>query len=202
MKHIVSAVFTAMLLALSTAVFAQQSSIDFKVGAGYPDAPGKVGFDSAITVNLGLDKYFNLGVEGGFGWIQWEDKDASVNYPNLNITKVEKANLYSFPLLAVAQIRFADVESDYGFLPFLAGGAGYSWTVYDHPEVSETFSGFTWQVSAGTVFSPGEGSSMKVILEIGYRGADIENEDSYQLDMSGVFGHIGVSFPLSAASEE
>ncbi|HQO39499.1 MAG TPA: outer membrane beta-barrel protein [Spirochaetota bacterium] len=196
MKHIVSAIVTAMLLAFSTALFAQASSIDLKAGIGYPDAPSKVGFDGAVAVNFGLDKYFNLGVEGGFGWIQWEDKDASVNYPNLNITQVEKANLYSFPLLAVAQIRFADVESDYGFLPFLAGGAGYSWTVYDHPDVSETFSGFTWQVSAGTVFSPGEGSAMKVMLEIGYRGADIENEDSYQLDMSGVFGRIGVSFPI------
>ena len=201
MKHIVSAIVTAMLLAFSTAVFAQTSTIDLKVGAGYPDAPSKVGLDSAIAINFGLDKYFNLGVEGGFDWIQWEDNDFATKIGPLGLTKVEKANLYSFPLLAVAQIRFADVESDYGFLPFLAGGAGYSWTVYNHPEFSDTFSGFTWQVSAGTVFSPGEGSIMKVMLEIGYRGASIENEDSYQLDMSGVFGRIGVSFPLTASEE-
>lgn len=199
MKHIVSAIFTAMLLAFTTAVFAQTSSIDLKVGAGYPDAPSKVGFDSAIDLNLGLDKYFNLGLEAGFGWIQWEDNEFAQDAGNMTLTKVEKANLYSFPLLAVASIRFADVESDYGFLPFISGGAGYSWTTYDHPEFSDTFSGFTWQVSAGTVFSPGEGSAMNVILEIGYRGADIENEDSFQLDMSGVFGRIGVSFPLTAA---
>lgn len=198
MKHLVSAIATAMLLAFSTALFAQQSSIDIKVGAGYPDAPSKVGFDSAIDLNLGLDKYFNLGLEAGFGWIKWEDKDAMVNYPNMGITEVQKANLYSFPLLAIASIRFADVESSYGFMPFISGGAGYSWTKYDHPDVSDTFRGFTWQVSAGSTFSPGEGSVMNVILEVGYRGADIENSDSYQLDMSGVFGRIGVSFPLSA----
>jgi hypothetical protein len=199
MKHIVSAIITSMLLTFSTALFAQASSIDLKFGAAYPDAPSKVGFDSAIAVNFGLDKYFNLGVEGGFGWIKWEDKAFAEKIGGMALPKVEKANLYSFPLLAVAQVRFADVESDYGFLPFLAGGAGYSWTIYDHPDVSETFSGFTWQVSAGTVFSPGEGSGMKVMLEIGYRGADIENEDSYQLDMSGVFGRLGVSFPLGSA---
>ncbi len=200
MKNIVTAIVTAMLLAFSTALFAQASSIDLKVGAGYPKAPEKVGFDSAIDINLGLDKYFNLGLEAGFGWIQWKDNDFAQQVAGpVTLTKVEKANLYSFPLLAVASIRFADVESDYGFLPFLSGGAGYSWTYFDHPEFSDTFGGFTWQVSAGTVFSPGEGSNMNVILEIGYRGAAIEDEDSYELDMSGVFGRIGVSFPLSAA---
>lgn len=198
MKRLASAIFAVMILAFGSALYAQESSIDFKVGAGYPDAPGKVGLDTAVAFNLGLDKYFNLGLEAGFGWIQWEDKDAAATYPNLNITQVEKANLYSFPLLAVASIRFADVESSYGFMPFISGGAGYSWTKYSHPDVSDTFKGFTWQVFGGVVFSPGEGSMMKVIVEAGYRGADIEDADSYQLDMSGAFARLGVSFPLTA----
>ena len=198
MKRLASAIIAVMILAFGSALYAQESSIDVKLGAGYPDAPGKVGFDSAIAFNLGLDKYFNLGLEAGFSWIQWKDEDGTLEFENMTGVQVEKANLYSFPLLAIASIRFADVESSYGFTPFINGGAGYSWTRYNHPDIKDTFHGFTWQVSAGSVFSLGEGSALDVIIEIGYRGAAVANSDDVELDMSGVFGRLGLSFPLTA----
>lgn len=199
MKYMLKTVLTLMLIISGAALFAQQSSIDFKVGAGYPDAPDKVGLDSAITFNLGLDKYFTIGAEAGFDWVKWEDKDASQRFGSVTLTQVEKANAYSFPVLGIATIRFADALVSYGFMPFISGGAGYSWTRYDHPDFEDTFHGFTWQASGGIFFSPGEGSSINVILEAGYRGAGIENSDNYELDMSGVFGRLGVSFPVGSS---
>lgn len=199
MKRLASAIIAVMILGFGSALFAQESSIDFKVGAGFPKAPDKTGLDTALDLNLGLDKYFNLGLETGFGWIKWEDKDFTNKVGNLSLTQVKTANLYSLPLLAVASIRFADVESSYGVLPYISGGAGYSWTWYRHPEVNDTFRGFTWQAFAGLAFKPGEGSIMKIIIEGGYRGADIKNSDSFKLDMSGAFVRAGLSFPISSA---
>lgn len=198
MKFIIRTIITVLLVGFSTSLFAQESNLDFKVGIAYPDAPDKVGLDTAIAFNLGLDKYFTIGAETGFGWIKWEDKDAAEMMGEITLAQVEKANAYSLPLLATATIRFADVMSSYGFMPYISGGAGYSWTWYDHPEFEDTFHGFTWQVTGGIIFKPGEGSAINVIIDAGYRGAGIENSDSYELDMSGFIARIGVSFPMGS----
>ena len=196
MKRIASAIIAVMILGFGSALFAQESSIDVKLGAGYPDAPGKVGFDAAVDFNLGLDKFFNLGIETGFSWIQWKDEGFAQQAYDLPLAQVEKANLYSIPVLAIASVRFANVKESYGFMPFISGGAGYSWTFYNHPEFNDTFHGFTWQASAGSVFALGEGSALNVIVEIGYKGAAIQNSDDLELNMSGPFGRLGLSFPL------
>ena len=196
MKKIIFSIITMFFIASATALFAQDSNITVKAGAAYPDAPEKVGFDSAVAFNLGVDKYFTLGAETGFGWVKWKESGNSTDLGNLNITSVEKTNLYSMPLLAVATLRLADMMENYGVMPYITGGAGYSWTWFRNPDAKETFHGFTWQVMGGAAFRLGSDSDLQFIVEAGYRAAAIENSDNFELDMSGFVGRAGVSFPL------
>jgi opacity protein-like surface antigen len=193
----------AFILA-STFAFAEESNINFKVGAQFPDAPDKTGFDSAISFNFGADKYFTIGVEAGFGWVKWKDSGAATEIDGVPLQEVDKTNLYSFPLLAVATIRLADMKEQYGFMPYVTGGAGYSWTIFDNPdlpdEFDKTFSGFTWQVVGGVSFLLGSGSNMMFIVEAGWRSAEVDNSNNLQLDMSGPIVRAGVSFPLELSS--
>lgn len=196
MKKLMYSIITMAFIVAATALYAQDSNFTVKAGASYPDAPDKVGFDSAAAFNLGVDKYFTLGVESGFGWVKWKESGNSTDLGNLNITSVEKTNLYSVPLLATATVRLADMMENYGVMPYITGGAGYSWTWFRHPDIKETFHGFTWQVMGGAAFRLGSDSDLQFVLEAGYRGAAIENSDSFELDMSGFAARAGVSFPL------
>lgn len=194
MKRILLA--SLFMFSFSVSVFAIGSTLDVKAGVQYPTDIEKVGFDSAAKVSFGIDKYFAVGLESGFGWLNWEDKDSPVAAGNLNLTKVEKTNLYYVPLLAVATVRLSDLLESDGFMPYLSGGAGYSWAWYRHPEIKERFDGFTWQIVGGVAFKLGSDSNLTLLLEGGYRGAGIQNEDDFELDMSGPIGRVGVSFPL------
>ncbi len=189
------------MLTFSVSAFAINSTLHVKGGVQYPDAPDKAGFDSAATLNIGVDKYFTIGAESGFGWVKWEDKDAALAAGNVSLTKVDKTNAYTLPLLAVATVRLADMMETYGFMPYITGGAGYSWTWYDHPEFSDRFEGFTWQVMGGLEIKLGSDSNLSFVIEGGYRDAGIENSDDYELDMSGFIGRAGVSFPLEMSSD-
>lgn len=183
-------------LFFSTALFAINSNLQVKAGAQFPDAPDKAGFDSAVTLNLGVDKYFTIGAETGFGWVRWKDKDSDVAAGYVDLNKVEKTNLYSLPALAVATIRFADLMESNGFMPYISAGAGYSWTWYDHPEFHDTFHGFTWQVSGGVQVKLGADSALSLVIEGGYKSAPVENSENLELDMSGAFARAGICFPL------
>jgi len=187
--------FTLVTLVFSTALFAQ-TTLHVKGGVQYPSDPSKIGFDSAVTLNIGLDKYFTLGAESGFGWLKWKDKGDSKDLGPVYGTQVEKSNLYSLPLLAVATVRLGDMMQDYGFMPYVTGGAGYSWTWLRDPLVKTKFDGFTWQVVGGVEIKLGADSNLSLVLEGGYRGAAVENKDKLELDMSGWIGRAGVSFPL------
>ena len=181
----------------ATAIYAQDSNFTIKAGAAYPDAPDKVGFDSAAAFNLGVDKYFTLGVEAGFGWVKWKETGDSSQVGGATLNDVDKTNLYSLPLLATATVRLADMMDNYGIMPYLTGGAGYSWTWFRHDELeNKKFHGFTWQVMGGAAFKLGSDSDLQFILEAGYRGAEVENSDNLELDMSGFAARAGVSFPL------
>ncbi|HNX24729.1 MAG TPA: outer membrane beta-barrel protein [Spirochaetota bacterium] len=187
---------TLAMLTFSISAFAINSTLHVKGGVQYPDAPDKAGFDSAATLNIGVDKYFTLGAESGFGWVKWEDKDSDVAAGYVTLSKVDKTNAYTLPLLAVATVRLADMMETYGFMPYLTGGAGYSWTWYDNPEFSDRFEGFTWQVMGGVEIKIGADSNLSFLIEGGYRDAGVQNSDDYELDMSGFIGRVGISFPL------
>ena len=122
---------TLAALIFSTALFAENSTLNVKAGAQFPDAPDKAGFDSAVNLNLGLDKYFTIGVESGFGWVQWKDKGESIPGGKcyFDYRLKQRICIHSL-LLAVATIRLADMMESYGFMPYISGGAGYSWTWY------------------------------------------------------------------------
>lgn len=47
---------TLVIAAMATSLFAQDSNLNFKVGAQFPDAPNKTGLDTAIAFNYGADK--------------------------------------------------------------------------------------------------------------------------------------------------
>jgi len=187
---------TLITLVFSTALFAQSTSVHIKGGVQYPSDPDKLGFDSALTFNLGLDKYFALGVESGFGMLQWKEKGNKVGFGGLSGAQVDKSNAYSLPLLAVATIRLADMMEDYGFMPYITGGAGYSWTWYRHPNFKDRFDGFTWQAVGGFEFKLGADSDLALVIEGGYRGAAVENSKNWELNMSGWIGRVGISIPL------
>ena len=194
MKRILLAAL--FMFTFSVSVFALGSTLDVKGGIQYPSDVEKVGFDSAATLNIGVDKYFALGVESGFGWIKWEDKDSPVTAGYVTVAKVEKTNLYYLPLLAVATVRFSDFMESDGFMPYISGGAGYSWTWYRNPDFKDRFEGFTWQAVGGVAFRLGSDSNLTLVVEGGYRGADVQDKNDYALNMSGPIGRIGISFPL------
>ena len=188
------------MLVFSVAGFAENSTLDVKGGIQYPKAPEKVGFDSAVTLNVGVDKYFTIGAETGFGMITWEKKvGESLLGTSTPLEKKTETNLYSLPLLAVAKIRAADMIGEYGFMPYVTGGAGYSWTWYTTPDDTTTFSGFTWEALAGVEVRLGSDSNLALVLEGGYRGAKVKDADDYELNMSGYIGRIGISFPLEVS---
>lgn len=197
MKKITCSIIMMALITFSTALFAQDSNITVKAGIAYPDAPDKIGFDSAIGFNYGVDKYFTLGIETGFGWVKWKQKGASQTIGSVALTNVDKTNLYSLPLLATATVRLSDMMENYGVMPFITGGVGYSWTWFDTEEIqNKTFHGFTWQAMGGVAIKLGYDSDIQFIIEAGYRGAEIENSKNFELNMSGFVARAGVSIPL------
>ncbi len=186
---------TLTIFALSVTAFAVDFSLDVKGGAQRPTDVKKTGFDSAADLNIGVDKYFTVGPEAGFGWINWEEKTGTVVLGNQTLSKNSQINLYSLPVLGVAKIRLADMMESYGFMPYIAGGAGYSWTWYKLPEKTYRFGGFTWEALGGVEIKLGADSNLAFVLEGGYRGAKVKHT-GLTLDMSGPVGRAGISFPL------
>jgi len=191
---------TLAILIFSVAVFAENSTLNIKGGVHYPSDLEKTGFDSALTLNIGVDKYFTVGAETGFGWMKWKDKGESFSGGEVTLAETETSNLYSLPLLAVATVRLADMMDNYGFMPYVTGGAGYSWTWYRSSSFNEDFDGFTWQAMGGVEIKLGADSNLALIAEAGYRSAAITNPDDIELDMSGFIGRIGISFPLETSN--
>lgn len=198
MKKLIYSIIMMTLVAFSTTLFAQDSNITIKAGMAYPDAPDKVGFDSAIGFNYGIDRYFTLGLETGFGWVKWKQKGTSQTISGVTLSNVDKNNLYSLPLLATATVRLSDMMENYGVMPFATGGVGYSWTWFNTKteNQSKTFHGFTWQAMGGAAIKLGYDSDIQFIIEAGYRGAEIENSKNFELNMSGFVARAGVSIPL------
>ena len=185
-------------------VKAQVPEFSVALGASYPDAPGKAGFDSAVKFNFKLNRMLGIGVESGFGWINSEKKAGEAFIGDVELLHTESVNFYSVPVLGGFTFNFplGDQYSPLSF--FVSGAAGYSWTFYRGDE-SYIFQGFTWQALAGFGYTYDEDfGNMKLFCEIGYRGTMIKSNievapgitRKLELDMSAPFVRIGVSFPL------
>ncbi|PKL18062.1 MAG: hypothetical protein CVV49_07970 [Spirochaetae bacterium HGW-Spirochaetae-5] len=171
-KILLAALF---MFTFSVSVFALGSTLEVKGGVQYPSDLEKVGFDSAATLNIGVDKYFTFGAETGFGWLKWKDEAGDVGLGNFTVTESTTNNLYTLPLLAVARIRMADMMESNGFMPYVSGGIGYSWTWYKLPDETYRFSGLTWQGIVGVEVKLGADSNLSLIVEGGYKGATLTN---------------------------
>ena len=201
-----SVLFASLALAVCFIVSeasAQSVNAGFGIGASYPKAPEAVGFDSSVFVDFGLNQFFAVGLESGFGWIRRSSGD-KVEWDGASVQLTESLNFYSIPLLATVTVFIPVSEYGSGVLPYISGGAGYSWTTYSGNGMHEVFHGFTYQAVVGANIDLGSGGNgMAVFIEAGYRGTMIEAQierQNLELDMSGFFGKVGVSFPLVAGN--
>ena len=194
---------TILIVFVALGAKAQVPEIGVALGASYPDAPGQVGFDSAVKFNYKINRMLAVGVESGFGWVNSEKREAEFFVGDYPVSMVSSVNFYSVPLLGVFTLNFP--LGDYSPTSFyVSGGAGYSWTFYRGHE-SYTFAGFTWQALAGFSYSYSEDyGNMKLFGEIGYRGTSLKSDvdvapgvtRNLELDMSAPFVRVGVAFPL------
>jgi hypothetical protein len=198
--------FTTLLAAL-TIIFsvsylsAAETTLDIKTGIGIPKAASKVGSDTEILLNIGLDKYFTLGLMGGFNWVDMSKSTASGGGSGIAISTVEANNAYTVPVMAVFQIRFASVQEEYGFMPYVLGGAGYAWMFHSYTlgttAKSDIYKGFAWEALGGVAFKLADDSALSLFVEAGYRGDSLTNKGtSGTADMSGFIAHAGVRISL------
>ena len=192
------------LLAIAGAAMAQEESgagytgpdVNLRLGIQYPDAPDRVGFDSALGCNYWFNPFFAFGAETGFGWItrEYGTGDSLPVKGTSGVTKTQDLNIFTLPVLAKITVGIPVVE---GIKPYITGGAGYSWQFFRFPDQNETYHGFTWEALGGVCIGLGEAANgMEILVEAGYRGTNTKDENDYELDMSGFVTHIGVSFPL------
>ena len=203
-------VFVSAVMFLAVSASAQSLNAGFGLGGSYPKAPDSIGFDSKVFVDVGLNKFFALGIESGFGWIKRSSGD-EIKFDGGTMKATSSLNFYSIPLLLTATVFFPVGEYESPLKPYISGGAGYSWTVYSSAndptfdKKNTTFHGFTWQAVVGIDYNLGsDANNMSVFLEGGYRGTMLEKKYrsvTYELDMSGAFVKVGVSFPIIAASD-
>jgi len=205
MKKLILIASAVLLFAVSAS--AQNVDVGFGLGGSYPKAPDTVSFDSKLFVNVGINKFFAVGLETGFGWIKRSAGD-DMNFNGATIQAVSSTNFYSFPILLTATVFFPVGDYESPLKPYVSGGAGYSVTNYAPSGNNYFFHGFTWQAAIGLNYNLGsEANNMSVFIEGGYRGTMLERDMDLgagsvtaELDMSGPFVKAGVSFPISASN--
>ena len=209
MKKLSLCLVFLMAITAGAAMAQDYPSADFnlRLGIQYPHEDIKrVGFDTAIGFNYWINPFFAPGIETGFGWISKSystgDKLPAKGVSG-GLTRSDDLNIFSLPVLAKLTIGLGTLKETSGILPYISGGAGYSWQFYRFPGQNDTYHGFTWEVLAGVSFDLGEAArGMEVLVEAGYRGTMTENGRDYELNMSGLICHLGVSFPLNLSGSE
>jgi opacity protein-like surface antigen len=203
MKKIKVLLASLVLLFAVNGAYAIDSNLDFRVGAGYPYIVNMPALDFGLNFDLGLDKYFALSFETGFNWVNMKTYKGTGSFTNP--TTVTFSDGYSLPLLVNAKVRF-DMRESIGIMPYIMVGAGYGWTFHSTGATmatlkTDTYGGFTWQALAGIAIKLGSDSNINLIFDVGYRGSLVylytsAATNQFALDMSSIFAHIGVSFPL------
>ncbi len=176
------------------------SSFDIKLGFSYFNvghhSPEAAALDSSYAFNLGLDKYFSLGFETGLNWTRWDCYSPRAEKSGLEPgDRKTAADALTLPLMLNAVVHY-DLRKDYFIMPYVAAGAGYSWSFFFHPDQDKNYGGFTWQVMAGTSIQPRKDYFAEMIVEAGYRGSSLTAREGYKLDLSGFVFRAGVRFSL------
>ena len=184
-------------------LFSAESNADIKLGAAYSAGPKKTGFDMAVSYDLGIDKYFALGIQPGFHWLNYDVSTGVSSTLNgtISTNTLISQNVYSIPVLMNLIVR---IPLQIGVTPYFAPGAGYGWTFMKASSSSQQYDGLVWQLMAGAAFSlggnnewGGEGSAFQIIVEFGYRGYEPTlHGANQQVIMSGAVAHIGARFSL------
>jgi len=200
MKKITTILVSFAVLFTVSFASAQTTDVGIALGISLPDAPDTVAFDSAVSLDFGINKYFALGIESGFGWVKNDLESGDSSGIGLPVTSNVSENFYSIPLLAMATLNIPLGEYEMPVVPFISGGAGYSWTIYDGITNSYTFSGFTWQAVGGVKINLGsDAGGMQILIEAGWRGTEVSKEilgQDLELEMSGLVARAGLSFPI------
>jgi opacity protein-like surface antigen len=188
-----------------TGAYAIDSNLDIRAGVAYPYIVNQAAFDAGLNFDLGLDKYFALSFETGFDWVNMKTYKGAGSFTDP--TTVTFSDAYSVPLLVNAKVRF-DMRESIGIMPYVMVGAGYAWTFHSTGAAmanlkTDVYGGFTWQGLIGIAIKFGSDSNINLIIDAGYRGSLVylytsAASSQNALDMSSVFAHIGVSFPLGS----
>lgn len=215
------AIVTALTMSMGS-LFAAESSIDMKVlGAGYVPEYEKTAYDMGLSYNMGIDRYFAIGLEPGFQWINYkEGTGQNITVGGFTSEQKIERNAFVFPMLVNFRVRFP-MGGEWGgkpkFVPYFTVGAGWSYLdgtaktpQSDGTTNEENFyaNGFTYQATVGMAYNLGsamEGTSsdLAIVAELGYRGADLEvnNSNGYKFDASSGFVRIGIRYALGGGSD-
>ena len=192
-----------LMLILSTPFYslAAEHDTNVKVGILVPlfmeeNSPKRVSFEGMFGFNIGIVKYFAVGFETGLNWASWKSYTGKQRESGV-VTGFEtkETNAFSIPLMINFIIRF-DKREEWKVMPYILGGLGYGFTFFIHPDSQETYHGFTWHIMIGVSFRIREIRSLEILVEFGYRGAQYNDANDYELDMSGMVFHAGIRFPF------
>ena len=179
-------------------VFTNPSDSEFigKLGTGYAADPGEFGLDVSLNYIYNLDPVFVFGFEADFFWVSWSNKLGDIEAGGGTDASLKaETNLYTFPLMANAQVRLPFLRDTLFFEPSLTVGMGYAFMILDYTsdtdDGNELYGGFAWQVYASAARKLHQNSAVDFVLDLGYRGMK-PDKDNVEIDMSGVIARIGV----------
>lgn len=179
-------------------VFTNPSDNEFigKIGTGYASDPGKFGLDVSLNYIYNLDPVFVFGFEADFFWVQWNNKVGDVKAGGSAYgSETAETNLYTFPLLANAQVRLPFLRNKIYVEPSLTVGLGYCFMILDYSSDNESgndlYGGFAWQIYGSAAYKLYQNSAVDFVLDLGYRGLN-PDKDNIEINMSGVIARLGV----------
>lgn len=179
-------------------VFTNPSDSEFigKIGTGYASDPEKFGLDISLNYIYNLDPVFVFGFEADFFWVKWDNELGDVNAGGSADGSLKaETNLYTFPLLANAQIRLPFLRDKIYVEPSFTVGLGYCFMILDYTSNEDNgtdlYSGFAWQAYGSVAYKLHPNSAVDFVLDLGYRGLE-PDKDNVEIDMSGVIARVGV----------
>ncbi len=198
------------VLALSSIISAPTFAAGgFEVKAGIASvksAENKAGFDAGVAYAIRLERFFAVLPEINFNWLNYDGAATTISGSGLGTTATPSVSLYTLPMLLNARFYIPMGTDDVPLLqPFVTVGAGYGLASYinktpNQPTATETISGLMYQASLGLALNlgmvaEGSASSTSILLEVGYRGGQLE-KGLVKFDYGGYVIRAGASFSM------